>query len=66
MEIRVNGEKKEFTGGATLEALLDELAIARVGIAVEVNKEIVPRRLFGATVLKDGDAVEIVRMMGGG
>lgn len=66
MDIKVNGDKKEFPEGTTLEALLDTLSIARVGIAVELNREIVPKKLFSATILKDGDAVEIVRMVGGG
>lgn len=66
MEIKVNGEKKEVAEGATLQALLESLSIVPQGIAVEVNREIVPKRLFGDTALKDGDAVEIVRMVGGG
>lgn len=66
MHIKVNGEKKELPDGSTIEAMLDALSIKAVGIAVEVNREIVPKRLFGASTLKDGDAVEIVRMVGGG
>ena len=66
MHIKVNGEKKELPDGLTIEAMLNALSIKAVGIAVEVNREIVPKRLFGASTLKDGDAVEIVRMVGGG
>ncbi|MCC6503289.1 MAG: sulfur carrier protein ThiS [Deltaproteobacteria bacterium] len=66
MHIKVNGEKKELPDGSTIEAMLTALSIKAVGIAVEVNREIVPKRLFGASTLKDGDAVEIVRMVGGG
>lgn len=66
MLIRLNGEIKELPEGATIEALLESLSIKAQGIAVEVNREIVPRRLFGASTIKDGDAVEIVRMVGGG
>lgn len=36
------------------------------GVAVDVNKEIVPRRLYDETILREGDRVEIVRMAGGG
>ena len=42
------------------------LSIKREGIAVDLNREIVPRRLLGSTVLKEGDTLEIVRMVGGG
>jgi sulfur carrier protein len=66
MEIKINGEIKEVGDGVTLEALLDLFGIKRVGIAVELNREIVPRRLHGQTLLKDGDVVEVVRMVGGG
>lgn len=66
MNIKVNGDKKELPEGSTIEAMLDSLSIKAVGIAVEVNREIVPKRLFGSSTLKDGDAVEIVRMVGGG
>ena len=66
MLIKLNGEIKELPEGATIEALLESLSIKAQGIAVEVNREIVPRRLFGTAALKDGDAVEIVRMVGGG
>lgn len=66
MKIRLNGEAKELPEGTTLEALLNLLSIKAQGIAVEVNREIVPKRLFGATALEEGDAVEIVRMVGGG
>jgi len=66
MKIRLNGEAKELPEGTTIEALLNLLSIKAQGIAIEVNREIVPKRLFGATALEEGDAVEIVRMVGGG
>jgi len=66
MKIRLNGENRELGDNATIEELLDALSIMAVGIAVEVNREIVPKRLFGITRLAEGDAVEIVRMVGGG
>lgn len=66
MKIKVNGDVKELPDGSTIEAMLSALSIKAVGIAVEVNREIVPKRLFGESTLKDGDAVEIVRMVGGG
>ncbi|CAG1064646.1 Sulfur carrier protein ThiS [uncultured bacterium] len=66
MKIKVNGDMKELPDGATIDALLELLSIKAQGIAVEVNREIVPKRLFSGTALKEGDAVEIVRMVGGG
>ncbi len=66
MIIRLNGETKEVSEGTTVERLLDLFEIKRAGIAVDLNREIVPKRLHKETVLKDGDSVEVVRMVGGG
>ena len=66
MIIRLNGETKEVSEGTTVERLLDLFEIKRAGIAVDLNREIVPKRLHSETVLKDGDSVEVVRMVGGG
>jgi len=35
-------------------------------VAVELNREIVPRILWSATALKNGDQLEIVHFVGGG
>ena len=66
MKIKLNGEIKEVADGITIQSLLDSLSIKILGIAIDVNREIVPKRLFAETALRDGDAVEIVRMVGGG
>lgn len=66
MKIKLNGEIRDVEDGITIQSLLDSLSIKMQGIAVDVNREIVPKRLFGATTLRDGDAIEIVRMVGGG
>lgn len=66
LTISLNGEKRGVEEGTTLDGLLEGLEIKRQGIAVEVNREIVPKRLYAETRLKDGDSVEIVRMTGGG
>jgi len=66
MIIRVNGAEKEIPAGTSITGLLSELDIRPVGIAVEVNREVVTKRLHCETTLNDGDAVEIIRMVGGG
>lgn len=66
MRVKVNGEEREAQNGSTLKALLDGLNIRPEGIAVEVNREIVPKRTWENASLKDGDVIEIVRMTGGG
>ena len=35
-------------------------------VAVELNLEVVPRAQHGATVLREGDKLEVVTLVGGG
>ena len=62
----INGAMREVATGTTVLELLNELDIKPQGIAVELNLEIVPKGRFGEMILKDGDKVEIIRMVGGG
>ncbi|MBI5286671.1 MAG: sulfur carrier protein ThiS [Deltaproteobacteria bacterium] len=66
MRITVNGEERTFSEGVTLKGLLEVLNIRPQGIAVELNLEIVPKSRYGGTTMRDGDRLEIVRMVGGG
>jgi sulfur carrier protein len=61
----INGEE-QTRGSATLESLIAELAIQSDRVAVELNREIVPRAQWSATALHDGDHLEIVHFVGGG
>jgi thiamine biosynthesis protein ThiS len=63
--IVVNGRAAEVTA-ATLEALLAELGLRGERVAVERNRELVPRRRWADTPLVPGDQIEIVQMVGGG
>ncbi|GAB1576194.1 MULTISPECIES: sulfur carrier protein ThiS [Bordetella] len=66
MHITLNGDAREFPLDTTIAELLDTLGYAGKRIAVERNGEIVPKSQHGATVLRDGDQVEIVVAVGGG
>jgi sulfur carrier protein len=65
--IRVNGQDETLMV-STLAALLEEKAVdtAQRGIAVALNGSVVARSAWGSTILKPGDAVEIVRARQGG
>jgi thiamine biosynthesis protein ThiS len=63
--IRVNGEERRVSA-ATVAELLAGLGLPAQKVAVERNLEIVPRSLYGATRLAEGDAIEIVHFIGGG
>ncbi len=66
MNITVNGEQKRLAPPISVAGLLAALALEPKKIAVERNREIVPRSLYGETALADGDKIEIVQFVGGG
>jgi sulfur carrier protein len=66
MIVSVNGEEREVADNIRLDALLATFDIQPVGIAVEVNQEVVPKRLHPETIITNGDKIEIIRMVGGG
>jgi len=66
MELTVNGEKIELPPGSTVQQLLDRFKLQPVRVAVELNRDIVAKRLFTTTSLAPGDIVEIVTFVGGG
>ena len=63
--VKINGELLEKDGKTVLEMLAD-MDINGQRVAVEINEEIVPKVKYGETELKDGDKVEVVRLVGGG
>jgi sulfur carrier protein len=65
----LNGQTRTFealASGASLEQLVDELALKADRIAVERNGEIAPRTSWGAVTVADGDRIEVVHFVGGG
>ena len=65
-DIIVNGETRSVAPGTTVAALIAELGLADRRVAVERNREVVPRAEHGTTVLAPGDRVELVTFVGGG
>lgn len=66
MRLTINGETRDMTGSATVAELLSVLDLDARKIAIELNREIVPRSAYSATGLNDGDKIEIVHFIGGG
>jgi sulfur carrier protein len=64
--IVLNGESRRIADGLSVDALLATTQHAGRKVAVEINREIVPRSLHAQRILHDGDRVEIVQAMGGG
>jgi len=65
MNLVINGETKA-SSAETLSALVQTLGMKPDRVAVELNREIVPREQWPQTPLRDGDRLEIVHFVGGG
>jgi len=66
VQILVNGEPKTVRPQATVADLLVDLKVSPRHVAVEVNRQLVPRRLHAETRLAEGDQMEVVTLVGGG
>ncbi|MCO4747650.1 MAG: sulfur carrier protein ThiS [Proteobacteria bacterium] len=66
MRVVVNGEERELAEGTTVTELLTSLELDRNGIAVAVDRRVVPRSKHPSTALQDGESIEIIRAVGGG
>jgi sulfur carrier protein len=66
ISIMVNGKPRSLDGDAALPALLELLDVDERRIAVAINGEVIPKNQHKNTTVRDGDVLEIVRMVGGG
>jgi thiamine biosynthesis protein ThiS len=66
MRVTLNGEARDLSEGLRVSDLVDQLGLNARRIAVEVNRDIVPRAGYERCTLREGDVVEIVQFIGGG
>ncbi|MDQ2970425.1 MAG: sulfur carrier protein ThiS [Acidobacteriota bacterium] len=66
MTVRVNGSELEMPEGASVATVLERLEIGTPRVAVERNREIVPKSEYSTTCLTAGDVLEVVEFVGGG
>ena len=66
MNVFLNGEPASAPDVVTVAAFLESLGMPRKGVAVERNREIVPKSMYGSVRLTEGDRIEIVQFVGGG
>jgi len=66
LKLTINGESREFAPLATLSELLVQLGMKPDRVAVELNRELVPRNRWASTQVSEGDKLEIVHFVGGG
>ena len=65
MNVTINGET-QIVSAETLSAFVEHLGMKPDRLAIELNREIVPREQWAQTPLRDGDRLEIVHFVGGG
>jgi thiamine biosynthesis protein ThiS len=66
MKLIINGEDRSFENPLTLQGLVEQLGMKADRVAVELNRDIVPRDQWARTELVEGDRLEIVHFVGGG
>jgi thiazole synthase len=66
LKLTINGEPRCLPEPLTVADLLEQLGHDRRRVAVEVNREVVPTLQHTECGLNEGDAVEIVTLVGGG
>jgi thiazole synthase len=64
--ISVNGAARFFQPGATVRDLIEELGVRPEYVAVERNRELIPRGSYSEVRLSEGDEIEVVTLVGGG
>lgn len=65
MQIILNGIAY-ITESASIMALVEELRLNMRQVAIERNREIVPKSTYANTALAEGDTIEVVAFVGGG
>lgn len=66
MNLTVNGEATRAPDAQSVRDLMVRMGLGEKPVAVEVNRQVVPRRQHSQTTLREGDVVEIVTLVGGG
>jgi sulfur carrier protein len=66
IDIVINVEARTVLQGTTVAGLIAELGLGDRRVAVERNREVIPRAQHASTVLTAGDRLEVVTFVGGG
>ena len=66
MQVTINAETKELPEACSVAQMIELLSLQNKRLAVEINKELVPRSEFTSHQIQAGDEIEIVQAIGGG
>lgn len=66
MRVTINGQAHDIPAGLTLSGLIEHLGLTDGPVAIERNREVVPRAEHARVTVEAGDELEIVHFVGGG
>ena len=66
MTVAINGERREIPDGLTVAAMIERLGMPLDRVALERNRDILPRTQWKSTLVQSNDSFEIVHFVGGG
>jgi len=66
IKVTINGETKELPGAMSVAELVEHLGLKSGRVAVELNREVVPKSRHSEVQVTDGAVLEIVQAVGGG
>ena len=66
MTVVINGENREVPDHLNVAALIEHLGMMPDRVALERNRDVLPRALWKDTLVQASDSFEIVHLVGGG
>ncbi|PLX89242.1 MAG: thiamine biosynthesis protein ThiS [Desulfuromonas sp.] len=66
MVIELNGQSKTLDSPTSISDLLAQLNLEAAHVIAELNRTILTADQFGATILQQGDRLELIQFVGGG
>lgn len=66
IEIAVNGERMSVEAGLNVARLIERLGLPPGRVAIERNRNVVPRARHAEEPVEPGDSFEVVTLVGGG
>jgi len=66
VKITLNGEDKNVAAGSSVQDIIETIELKSKMFVVEKNLKIVPKEDYAASIIQNGDSLEIVGFFGGG
>lgn len=66
IRVTINGDARDFPGELSAMEMMATLGLPATKVALERNREVVPKSTYGDVIIRDGDQLEIVHFIGGG